>query len=425
MAGARTASLASRQLEVVKRPSLPRGAVDDKAVGTPVATATPGTTASPQPPGSPPQPPAEPPPEEVIEPQPPGECTTTLPSGADASEAVSNAAGGAVICLSGGSYSVNVTAANKASMVTIRPAPGATPSLAYSLLDRATNLRFQELTFTGGIEVLGPASKLQFIDSEFVGPFGIHANGQQESAGSEVTDVLIDGNYLHDLDYSGSQGAANGYGITGSNGVSHFTITNNTIKSPASDYIQSASPFDWVVDRNTFLGPSLLGEHEDHQDLWQVFGGGKDIVFTNNVARDTETQEGLLFQEGTFENVDVENNLFDHDSLGFTCQVYQSTGLIFRDNTIVGSRWGCLFRDLASDPPGSGYEVDHNVFAETTEGAGLSEEGRAENWGTYDYNVSSDDSADGLHSVRNWSPSWVDTTDYTPLGLPFAAGYRP
>jgi len=361
----------------------------------------------------------------VIEPEPPVECTTTLPPGANASDAVSSAPGGAVICLSGGSYSVNVTKANKSSMVTIKPAPGATPSLGYSMLNQATNLRFQELKFTGGIEALGPASKLQFVDNEFVGPFGIHANGQQQSSGTEVTDVLVDGNYLHDLDYTGDQGTANGYGVTGSNGVSRFTIANNTIKSPASDYIQSASPVDWVVDHNTFLGPSLLGTHEDHQDLWQIFGGGENIAFTNNVARDTETQESLLFQEGAFKNVDIENNLFDHDSRGYTCQIYQSSGLIFRDNTVVGSHWGCLFRDLASSPGGSGYEIDHNVFAETEASVDVSEEGRAGDWGTYDYNVSSDNSAEGLHSVRNWSPSWLDTTSYTPLGLPFAAGYRP
>jgi hypothetical protein len=417
--------LGVKAARIVKRPSLPPGADNDKVFSAPVDAPAPVTAAPPQPSGPPSQPPTEPPPGTVTEPEPPGECTTTLPPGADASDAVSSATGGAVICLSSGSYSINVTEANKSSMVTVRPAPAATPSLEYSLLNQASNLRFEGLKFTGGIEALGPASNLQFVDNEFIGPFGIHANGQQESASTEVTDVLIEGNYLHDLDYTGNQGAANGYGITGSNGVSRFTITDNTIKSPASDYIQSATPVHWVVDRNTFLGPSLLGAHEDHQDLWQIFGGGKDITFTNNVARGTETQESLLFQEGAFENVVIENNLFDHDSHGFTCQIYQSTGLIFRSNTIIGSQWGCLFRDLASDPPGSGYEIDHNIFADTTEGPGLSEEGRAENWGTYDYNVSSDESADGLHSVRNWSPSWLDTTDYTPLGLPFAAGYLP
>jgi hypothetical protein len=352
-------------------------------------------------------------------------CTQTLSSGANLSTAISSASGGAVICLNSGSYSVNVTKANKSSMVTIQPAAGASPTLGYSMLNQATNLRFQDLKFTGGIEALGPASKLQFVGNEFVGPFGFHGNGQEQSNGTEVTDVLFDGNYLHDLDYSGNQGTANGYGLTASNGVSRFTVTNNTIKSTASDYLQFASPNTVTIDHNTFLGPSLLGSHQDHQDLVQIFGGGKNVTFTNNVARNTETQESLLFQEGAFSNVVIENNLFDHDSRGYTCQLYQSSGMIFRNNTVVGSHWGCLFRDLASSAAGSGYQIDHNVFTNTAEGNDISTEGRAGSWGVYDYNVSKDGSASGSHSVRNWSPSWSDTTNYTPLGLPFAAGYRP
>jgi hypothetical protein len=354
-----------------------------------------------------------------------GSCTLTLASGASLSTAVSSAAGGAVICLSSGSYSVNVTKANKASMVTIKPAAGAAPTLGYSMLNQATNLRFEGLKFTGGIEALGPASKLQFVDNEFAGPFGFHSNGQAQSNGTEVTDVLFEGNYLHDLDYTGSQGTANGYGLTASNGVSRFTVAGNTIKSTASDYLQFASPNTVTIDHNIFLGPSLLGSHADHQDLVQIFGGGKNVTFTNNVARNTQTQESLLFQEGAFSNVVIENNLFDHDSRGYTCQLYQSAGMVFRNNTVVGSHWGCLFRDLASSAAGSGYQVDHNVFTNTAEGSDISTEGRAGSWGTYDYNVSEDGSASGSHSVRNWSPSWADTTSYTPLGLPFAAGYRP
>jgi pectate lyase len=353
-----------------------------------------------------------------------GACTQTLASGANLSNAISSASGGAVICLSSGSYSVNVTKANKSSMVTIQPAAGASPTLGYSMLNQATNLRFQGLKFTGGIEALGPASKLQFVGNEFTGTFGIHTNGQQASNGTKVTDLLVEGNNIHNLDYSGSQGTANGYGVTASNGIARLTIVGNTIKSPASDYIQSASPEDIYIDHNTFLGPSLLGSHQDHQDLVQIFGGGKNVTFTNNVARNTETQESLLFQEGAFSNVKIENNLFDHDSRGYTCQLYQSTGMVFRGNTVAGSHWGCLCRDLASSAAGSGYQIDHNVFTNTAEGSDISTEGRAGSWGIYDYNVSEDGSASGSHSVRNWSPSWVDTINYMPQGLSLIAGYR-
>jgi hypothetical protein len=130
-----------------------------------------------------------------------------------------------------------------------------------------------------------------------------------------------------------------------------------------------------------------------------------------------------------FHNVVVENNLFDHDSRGYTCQILQSQGLVFRNNTIVGSHWGCIFRDLpapaGSNQPGSGYEVDHNIFVGTKEGGAIATEGRAGSWGTYDYNVSDDGSAGGAHSVRNWTPTWSETTNYIPSGLPLAAGYRP
>jgi outer membrane biosynthesis protein TonB len=352
-------------------------------------------------------------------------CTQTLSAGANLSNAISSAAGGAVICLNSGSYSFSVSKANKASMVTVKAASGASPTVGYSMLNQATNIRFEGLKFTGGLEALGPSSKLQIVDNEFTGPFGFHSNGQDASNGTSVTDVLIEGNNIHNLDYSGSQGTANGYGITASNGVARFTIRDNTIKSPASDYIQFASPETATIDHNTFLGPSLLGSHQDHQDLVQIFGGGQNVTFTNNVARNTETQESLLFQEGAFSNVVIENNLFDHDSRGYTCQLYQSKGMIFRNNTVVGSHWGCLFRDLATSSAGSGYQVDHNIFVGTAEGGDVSTEGRAGGWGTYDYNVSEDGSASGAHSLRNWKPSWVNTIDYTPVGLSLTAGYRP
>jgi hypothetical protein len=355
-----------------------------------------------------------------------GNCSQTLAPGANLSSAISGAAAGTVICLDGGSWSFNLSSVNKSDYVTVQSSGDQVASLSYSILNNSRFLRFRDLKFTGGAEMIGASNHIEFLDNEFTGRFGIRANGDEASRGTNVTDVLIEGNYLHDLDYTGSQGPGDGYGITAVNGVERFTIAGNTIKSVAADYLQSASPVDFTVIGNTLLGPSLVGSHpQEHQDLWQIFGGGTNVTYSNNVARNTGTHESLLFQEGAFRNVVIENNLFDHDSRGYTCQLYQSTGLIFRNNTIIRSHWGCLFRDLASSGAGSGYQVDHNVFAETEASVDVSTEGRAGSWGTYDYNVSEDGSAGGSHSVRNWSPSWSDTTNYGPLGLPFAAGYRP
>jgi hypothetical protein len=425
------------EAKVVKRAKRPYGNAAEPASPTetlqPQAFAPPAASPppfNPPPPFKPPfeEPPSEEPPAEEPRPPPPYEpspCDRALDPGANLTSAIASAAGGTTICLNGGSWSLDLSGVRKSPAVTVRSADGATATLSHSQIAHSSGLSLAMLTFTGGADMVGANDHVSFLNNEFKGNFGIRANGEEASAGTKVTDVTIEGNYIHDLDYTGPQEVANGYGVTAVNGVERFSIAYNTIKSPASDYLQSASPVDFTVDHNTFLGPSLLGSHEDHQDLWQIFGGGKNVLFTNNVALHTETQESLLFQEGAFSNVVIEGNLFDHDSLGYTCQLYQSTGLVFRNNTVVGSRWGCLFRDLDSSAPGSGYQVDHNVFVGTGEGSDVSTEGRAAGWGTYDYNISSDGSAGGAHSVRNWAPFWEDTLGYVPLGLPFAAGYRP
>jgi len=350
-------------------------------------------------------------------------CTKTLSPGASVASAISAAHGGSTICLKGGTYeAIEAVAVKKSPAVTIRSAPGARAVLrGIDLIDPA-GLRFVALDLSDGISVSPSASRIQFIGNDITGRNGIYMFGDYR-IGKQVDDVLIKGNDIHDIDYGGTQETGYGYGIEGVGAVRHVVIRDNTIQSTASDYLQSATPVHWVVDHNTFLGPSLLGSHEDHQDLWQIFGGGRDIAFTDNVARHTGTQESLLFQEGAFRKVVVRNNLFDHDSRGYTCQIYQSSGLVFTHNTIVGSRWGCLFRDEASSPPGGGYRVEENIFAETRDGPDVSTEGRAGAWGNYDYNVSSDASAAGAHSLRRWSPRWANTTTFPPLGLPFSAGY--
>jgi len=351
-------------------------------------------------------------------------CNRTLGAGADIAAAIRSAPGGATICLAGGGYDgIDAEGLEKTPPVIVRPAPGTSAQVQGIELDDVSGITFAGLTLTEGVGVTPVGHNLAFVGNDITGTHGIYMFGDYR-IGDRIAHVRIERNYIHDINYSGSQEPGWGYGIAGLGDVRHAVVANNVIQRTASDYIQSATPVDWTVDHNTFLGPSLLGSHEDHQDLWQIFGGGTDITFTNNVARDTETQESLLFQTGHFEKVVVRNNLFVNDSLGYTCQIYQSSGLVFRYNTIVGSHWGCLFRDEASEPPGGGYRVERNIFVDTADGAGISTEGSAGSWGTYAENVSDDGSARGPHSIRRWKPRWRNLAGYWPLGLPYMAGYH-
>ncbi|HTR73915.1 MAG TPA: right-handed parallel beta-helix repeat-containing protein [Solirubrobacterales bacterium] len=361
-------------------------------------------------------------------------CTITIGPGEDLATRLARAQPNAVLCLRSGDYpetTVPAKATDKgAGMTTIQPAPGAEPTFAGELrFEGAHRLRLLGLSFDAGLSFDPEAADVEILENDLTGSGGLFFDGDRSQGGSSRR-VLIEGNRIHGIDYTGPQDGYQGYGIKSVGDQSGFTVRGNTIKSVAADYIQTDTADDWTVEANTFLGPTLVGTHpQEHQDLWQDYAGGRDMVFRDNVARRTGTAESLLFQltypGDSFEAVRVENNLFDHDSAGFSVQIYQVHGLVFRDNTVVGSRFGSVFRRDPRFPPGSGYEVEGNVFAETAVGDDLGVEDGVEGWGSFDRDVTSDGSALGAGSVRDWQPRWADEIDYLPLGLPIPAGFRP
>lgn len=360
-------------------------------------------------------------------------CTTKIGPGADLAVALAKAHPGTVLCLREGKYAgaeIPAGDTDYAGFVTVQPAPGAHPAFSGEMVfEGARHLRLQGLAFRAGLAFTPEAEAVELIGNDVTGVGGIYFFGDADQGGSS-RGILIADNTIHDIDYTGPQDGFQGYGIK-SVGVQHgFVVRENTIQSVAADYIQTDVANDWTVEGNTFLGPTLVGTHpEEHQDLWQVYAGGKRMTFRDNVARHTGTAESLLFQLSypgdSFEDVTVENNLFDHDTAGFSTQIYQVDGLSFRDNTVVGSKFGSVFRRDDRYPPGSGYLVEANIVAETSAGSDYGIENGVENWGTFGGNVSSDDSAPGPVSVRNWKPEWGNTVDYPPLGLPIPAGFKP
>lgn len=383
-------------------------------------------------------------------------CSNTLTPGSNVASAIASASSGSTICLQGGNYSgfrIAKEGTNKTSYVTIISVPGQTANFTGSLtFDNARYIRLENLKINGGINFTPAGSNIEVKGNEITGNVGIYMfgdyrtvaqGGSSSSCPCEVTNVNIENNNIHDIDYTGSQGPGGGVGITGVGDTHHVKIKNNTIKSVASDYIQSGMIHDWEVDSNIFLGPSLQfpNHPSDHQDLWQIFGcdtGCYDtnhliynIKFNNNVARSTGTAESLLFQTAYFRNVEIQNNLFDKDSRGTTIQIYNTDGLVYRYNTHIEeaesslANQGALFRD-GGGTAGANYQVDHNIFVKLRgSGTAIGTEGRAGTWGVYDYNVSNDSSAIGTGSIRNWTPNWVNTTAYQAVGLPIDAGYKP
>lgn len=359
-------------------------------------------------------------------------CDRTIGPGARLAPALARTRPGRTLCLRPGRYPgqrVPAAATGYDRFVTVRAAGRGAPVFGGEVaFEGARRLRLAGLAFRAGLRFSPAAAGVQVLDSDFSGEGGIFLYGDP-GLGGEVRGVLIRGNRIHDIDYRGPQGEYAGYGIKGIGAQGAVTVRGNTIARVAADYIQTDFADRWRVLGNTFLGPSLAGSHpHEHQDLWQVYAGGRRMVFAGNVARGTGTSQSLLFQltypGDSFAGVRVRNNLFVRDSGGYSCQIYQARGLAFEGNTVVGSRYGCALRRDRRYPDGSGYRVERNVFAATAEGADLGLEPGVRGWGRFARNVSSDRSATGPGSLRRWRPRWADRRDYLPLGLPFAAGYR-
>lgn len=365
-------------------------------------------------------------------------CTTTLSPGADVGAAIASAPAGGGVCLNSGSYpTINVNGANPPGYVTLEPAPGAHPTIDGAQISNSSFLRFQQLQMTGGFNMIKSGQDFQFLDNN-VGPaqYGFVMDGSP----NPITNVVIQGNAIHDLDFSGSSaGYAGGQGVTLYNG-DDVVVSENTFWANSWHYIQCGGCDGLAVDHNLFTCP--CNEHSGaHLNILQIWQGGSDDSFTNNIVNGTggptEICGGcILLENGAggqtcsdrFVNPNVSNNLFVDPGGSLPIQVNLNDGGVFENNTIVGGQYGSAFGNATSTCSSStdtNMTVARNIqVGDTSSGSNLWM-GNCSGTCTFDYNVTSDGSAraDGSqHYVIDWRASWAG--NYVAVGLPFTAGYQ-
>ncbi len=375
-------------------------------------------------------------------------CSVTLRPGADVAQAIVTADDGETICLEGGSYArIDVSNAHHGGYVTVAPAPGAVAVVDGVQTSADTFLRFRGLTMTAGFDLVGPGAAshdLQFIDND-IGhtTYGIVVNG----AGAPIRNVLIQGNSIHDLDFSGpSPGYAGGQGVTVYWG-SYITVRDNAFWANSWHYIQCGSCDHMAVEHNLFTGPSNAHPGA-HLNVWQIWQGGSGDSFTDNAVIGApgapiadgailwETGPGGATLSDSYSDMTVSDNLFVDEDSTTTLDLAASSGLTVTDNTIVGSGYGLLVRGRCTcaagfDRPGTGYDISGNiVVADANPGARFRVLCPASG-ACGDGNVSDDGSARSAFPgaarwVTDWSPRWVTTQwDASRLATPPAGYYEP
>ena len=392
-------------------------------------------------------------------PQPPRlHCTKVLSREAGVAKAIASAHGGAVICLSTGTYPrIDVSDADPTSYVTIQPAPGATAIVNGVQTTRDTFLRFQGLRMTAGVNMIGPGAAshdLQFIDND-IGhtTYGLVING----TGGPIRNVLIKHNSIHDLDFSGpSAGYAGGQGVTVFWG-SDITVSYNTLWANSWHYIQCSSCDNMVVTHNLFTGPSNMHPGA-HLNVWQIWQGSSNDSFTNNDvigAPGAPIAAGAILWEtgpggGTladrYQHMTVSNNRFVNEDSTTTLDLAAATGLTVTENTIVGSTYGLLIRGRCTcspgvNIPGTNYDISRNIVVRDADVGARFRVFCPTSGSCGDNNVSDDDSAraafpGATHYVTGWTPRWVTTAwdsagggavpagFYEPVGLSFPTADR-
>jgi hypothetical protein len=389
-------------------------------------------------------------------------CSTTVTPqqpAATIAKVIVDAQDGATICMSNGSYPfIHVVGAAHRAYVTIQPATGATATVAGMEVANSSFLRFTGLHMIEGFNMRDTANgaashDYQFIDNTFEEPlYGIALLGVK----APIKRVLVERNYMHHVhlaepekegkcstEYAAGQDVSMYY----AEGV---TIAYNTFRGAELHYLQGggAGPEGVTVDHNLFEGRIYLPC--SHLNLWQIWSGGINDTFADNIAIGEPGQEaatdGLIFENGrssrecddTVTNSVIENNLFVNAASSYEIQVYTAARATVSHNTVVHSEYGAGLLSQSCGA-GSNYTMTHNIDVQN--GAKSSDFSFDACTGAcvFDDNVSEDESAQANGAtdyVTKWSPVWKTTAwnpeteatppagYYIPTSLSISAGYE-
>jgi hypothetical protein len=393
-------------------------------------------------------------------------CRKTVYPGLPATQiakAIVEAPDGSTLCLAAGSYpEIAVTGAAHRAYVTVRPAAGATVTVAGMAVRDSSFLRFEGLRMSQGFNMrdsaTGAGHDYQFLGDSFVGAtYGIVLYG----GSGPIRNVRIERDYMRQIDFPG---AACNSGYAGGQAVTLYyaegvRIAHNVFKEVSWHYIQGggAGPGGVTVEHNLFEGPIPLAHAAcTHLNVWQIWQGGVNDTFSDNVILGAPGHPAaitpILFETGAggqgcaeaMSATKISNNLFVDDAAAYSIQVMTTAGLTLTHNTVVGSTYGTIVYRTPGCPAGSDYDVSYNIDVQNRGNGGRSPDlslGGCSGRCLFDHNVSSDASAarapGSRHRVIYWRPNWIATSwsslvehspppgYYVPRRLRLAAGYRP
>ena len=214
-------------------------------------------------------------------------CNQTVRSGADLGTVLSDAAAGSTVCLSAGSWARQViNNVNPAGTVTVASAPGQTAEvggLTLALAGAVSNLTFEGIRFSGGVEVDGTAHSLLFRFDDFQDIRDEYAfNFRPFASGRSAVDDGVTISY-DQIDHVSECLQMDG----GETEIVNFTFSHNVCgpgigygedPSFGAHYIQTDGVNGFDVVNNAFEGPPdpRTVTYGNHLNVLHVWGSSRE-----------------------------------------------------------------------------------------------------------------------------------------------------
>jgi Right handed beta helix region len=288
------------------------------------------------------------------------------------------AAAGQTICLASGKYGT-FRAGSKPGVVTVRPRPGATASMALDFAP-AVNVRVVGVTVTSA-NIAGRSRNVTIANSTFTGIAVVNAE-QMVNA-----NVLFDGNTHADIDTC-TECYAGRLHIEGNSGNRSGVIVANSVFSGGSSDGVRADADGIEIRGNEFFG--LRDEDPFHTDPIQIYGGTR-VAIRGNYFHDLQVSAAIMMADGGTHNI-VENNVIAPSGHTYSLTWYSDNGSIIRHNTFADGNCDfdkrCGIINLGAKP---GMQVGHGTIIRDNVLGGISYPGSDPNRTfTAEHNLSRD-----------------------------------
>jgi hypothetical protein len=268
-----------------------------------------------------------------------------------------SAQGGDTILLAGGSYGT-WSGGSKASMVTVKPAAGATVSLNIAFGASASNIRLDGIQSLGGWDING-SKNIEIVNSTFKSSMQVRG---------ATSGIVFDNDTFHGL----PQGTWEGRLSFGGGGGNAIVRNSSFGKGGCSDGIQlTGGASNVTIQNNTFTG-IRQGSCTQHADPIQLYGAS-NIKVLSNYFYDNST--GIMSPDSNGSPITIKNNVWIMDEYPWAYVGGGTSDSTITHNVVIGGALNLtvgnqsstsrntVVRDNVSQVTvaGSGNSVDHNL----------------------------------------------------------------